>query len=308
MSILNLFSRSLGLIIGLPLLAASASLWAQQPVFATPKAAVDALIEAAASEEPGALVGVLGPGVEELHSGDPVADAAERRAFAEAAMAKKTIELQGENLAVLNIGPEDWPFPIPLQHDDSGWYFDTEAGTDELLNRRIGRNELHTIAVMRAYVDAQFEYAAEDRNSDGKREYAQRLMSSEGMRDGLYWPTAEGEPDSPIGRLVAAAVTEGYRPGENTEPEPYHGYLYRVLTAQGSNAAGGARDWITDGRLTKGFGLIAYPTQYGNTGIMTFMVNQSGLVMERDLGDDTAGLAPAITVYDPEDHWHVVTD
>jgi hypothetical protein len=308
MHIVSPMSRPLGLVFGLPLLLASAALWAEQPVFPSPEAAVDALIEAAKSDTPGAAADVLGPEAGELRSSDPVEDATERRSFVEAANQARNIALQGEDLATLIIGEQDWPFAIPLVRGDSGWYFDIEAGKEELLNRRIGGNELDTIAVAREYVEAQHEYASMDRDNDGKREYAQKIVSSEGERDGLYWPAGENEPASPIGRLIAEAVAEGYRPGGNAEPEPYHGYLFRVLTAQGDQAPGGAQDWMVDGHLTKGFGLIAYPAEYGNTGVMTFMVDESGLVMERDLGESTAELAAAITSYNPDRSWRLVTD
>lgn len=290
------------------LLLSSAAVGAEQPAFATPEDAVRALVTSARSNEPGALMAVLGSAAGELRSGDPVADAAERRSFVEAASEATRIERQGEDLAVLSIGAEDWPFPIPMVHTENGWSFDTEAGSDELLNRRIGRNELHAIAVARAYVEAQYEYAAEDRNGDGRREFAQKVVSGGGEHDGLYWPTADGEPPSPIGPLIAAAVADGYEVGENQERQPYYGYLYRVLTSQGADAPAGSKDWIVDGRLTKGFGLLAYPAQYGKSGIMTFLVNESGLVLQQDLGEETEQLAAGITTYLPDRMWQVVTD
>lgn len=276
--------------------------------YPTPDAAVQALIDAAASEKRGALLAVLGSGVEALRSGDPVADAADREEFVHAASESARIEQEDDDHAVLTIGPDDWPFPIPLVRDAKGWYFDVAAGKQELYNRRIGHNELDTIEVMRAFVDAQDEYAQADRNGDGMREYAQKLMSSEGARDGLYWPTKEDEPDSPMGPLVAEAVAEGYKPGQNSQPKPYHGYYYRMLTAQGEHAPGGAKSYLNDGHMSKGFAALAYPAEYGNSGVMTFLVNQSGILFQKDLGDDTAKAAAAITAYDPDDTWDPVTD
>jgi hypothetical protein len=277
--------------------------------YPTPDAAVQALIDAAASNEPGALVRVLGPDVKDLQSGDPVADAADREAFVDAAAESARIE-QGKDAdhATLTVGDDHWPFPIPLVRDANGWYFDVAAGREELYNRRIGRNELTTIAVLRAFVDAEDEYTEQDRNGDGIREYARKLMSSEGAHDGLYWPTKAGEPDSPMGPLVAEAVAAGYHPGESSEPKPYHGYYYRILTAQGKHAPGGAKSYLNGEHMIKGFAAVAYPAQYGNSGVMTFMVNQSGIVFQKNLGADTAKAAAAIDRYDPDDSWQPVTD
>jgi hypothetical protein len=283
---------------------------AAQPHFPTPDEAVQALIDAAASDEPGAVTKVMGDEVATLASPDPVADAADRANFVEAALESAKVE-QDEGVddrAVLSIGPDDWPFPIPLMRDAEGWYWDVAAGREELLDRRIGRNELATIDVLRAYVDAQDEYAQEDRNGDGAREYAQRLMSSEGKRDGLYWPTTGDEPESPMGPFVADAVAEGYKPGEGDGPKPYHGYLFRLLKAQGEHAPGGAKSYLNGDRLTQGFALLAYPAEYGNSGVMTFLVNQSGIVYQKDLGDDTGKVAAAIDAYDPDKSWEPVTD
>ena len=290
------------------LLAAGTPLMAQQAHYATPEEAAQALVDAAAAEGSDAIKTVLGPDLEDLSSGDPVEDASERADFVEAALESAGIEQEVDDRAVLTIGPEDWPFPIPIVRGPEGWYFDTAAGKDELLNRRIGRNELTTIDVARAYVDAQFEYAEEDRNGDGVREYAQKLMSSDGARDGLYWPTGDNEAESPMGLLVAEAVAEGYNPGAGEGPKPYHGYFYRMLTAQGERAPRGAHSYLEDGRLTRGFGLVAWPAEYGNTGVMTFQINQSGILYQKDLGEDTPTAAAAIKVYEPDDSWEPVTD
>jgi hypothetical protein len=283
---------------------------AGQPHFPTPDEAVQALIDAAASDEPGAVTKVMGDEVATLASPDPVADAADRANFVEAALESAKVEQEEgvDDRAILSIGPDDWPFPIPLVRDAEGWYWDVGAGREELLDRRIGRNELAIIDVMRDYADAQDEYAQEDRNGDGAREYAQQLMSSEGKRDGLYWPTTADEPESPMGPFVADAVAEGYKPGEDGGSKPYHGYLFRLLKAQGENAPGGAKSYLDGGRMTKGFALLAYPAEYGNSGVMTFEVNQSGILYQKDLGEDTAKVVEAIDAYDPDKSWEPVTD
>ncbi len=277
--------------------------------FATPDAAAMALIEAAADEGAEALYAVLGPDLDDLVSGDRVADAADRRWFVENAQAAAHIEGEDADSAILVIGPDDWPFPIPLARDDAGWYFDTEAGIEEILDRRIGRNELHALAAMRAFVDAQSEYAAADPDGDGLHAYADRFFSTAGKQDGLYWPTKPGEPESPLGPLVAEAVTVGYsgaQPGEG--PRPFHGYLFKLLKAQGGQAPGGAMDYVQDGHLTRGVALLAWPASYGQSGIMTFQVNQKGLVYEQDLGEDTATAVAAIDAFNPGDGWQAAVD
>lgn len=299
------YALSAGLLM---LLIASVGSAVEQPVFETPEAAVQAIVEAASADDPAVAIRILGPGAEDLRSGDAVADAADREAFAAAAGEATRIELQGDDLAILNIGKDDWPFAIPMVRADAGWRFDAEAGKEELLNRRIGRNELHAIAVSRAYVEAQYEYADEDRDGDGHPEFARLLMSREGDRDGLYWPTSDGEPESPMGRLIADAVEAGYKPTEGAGSSPYQGYYFRPLLAQGEHAPGGARSYQRDGLLTGGFGLLAYPATYDNSGIMTFMVNQSGIVFQKDLGEDTASTVGTITAYDPDRGWSPVTD
>ena len=280
------------------------------PHYPTPDEAIQALLDAVASGESGALAKVLGTEPGELGSGDPIADANALEEFL--AVAEEAVNIEqaegDEDLAIVTMGEDDWPFPVPLVRDAQGWYFDVATGKEEIFNRRIGRNELSTIETMRAYVQAQDEYAAEDRNGDGVKEYARRLMSTEGTRDGLYWPTKEGEPESPMGPLVAGAVGEGYKPGQGGGSNPFHGYLFRALTGQGQSAPGGAKEYLVDGHLTGGFALLAYPAEYGNSGVMSFLVNQSGIVYEADLGSDTATAAAAITAYDPGEGWTAATD
>ena len=277
---------------------------ADQAHYETPEAAAQALIDAAVSDADGALKTVLGPEVDELSSGDPVADEAEREAFVEAAVAAAGIEQEEgvDDRATLVIGEDDWPFPIPLVREAQGWRFDTEAGFEEIYARRIGRNELHAIATLESYVDAQYEYQAEDRTGEG-RQFAQRLRSSDGKRDGLFWPVAAGEPDSPMGPLVARAVAEGYGQNPAGDPVAYHGYYYRTLKGQGAHAPGGAKSYVDGDRMTGGFAALAFPAEYGNSGIMTFVVNQQGIVFEKDLGEETAALAAAISEYDPDRSW-----
>ena len=268
-----------------------------------------ALIDAAAADGPDALYAVLGPDLDELTSGDPVADAADRRWFVDQAKAAADLEDEDADSALLVIGADDWPFPIPLAKDEAGWYFDTQAGIEELQDRRIGRNELYTLATMRAFVDAERDFAAADPDGDGLYAYADRFFSTEGRRDGLYWPTQEGEPQSPLGPLVAEAVAQGYQHAADGEgPRPFHGYLFKLLTAQGERAPGGALSYRKDGRLTEGFALLAWPASYGHSGIMTFQVNQKGLVYEKDLGEETATAAAAIDAYDPGEGWEASVD
>lgn len=277
--------------------------------FETPDAAVLALIEAAAAEGPEQLEAILGPDLAEMVSGDPVADAADRAWFVENARVSAQIEDENSNSALLVIGPDDWPFPIPLAKDDEGWFFDTKAGLEELVNRRVGLNEIFTLAALRSFVEAQREYAAIDPMGQGFQVFADRILSSEGKRDGLYWPTKPGEPASPFGPFVAEAVAAGYDASPAGEgPRPFHGYLYKVLTAQGERAQGGAMSYFKEGHLTQGFALLAWPASYGRSGIMTFQVNQKGIVYEKDLGEDTATLAKGIETFDPGEGWRASVD
>jgi hypothetical protein len=280
------------------LLLVPATVPAQQH-FPSPEAAVQAIEAAARAAGPEALVAVLGPEGEEIaSSGDPVADAAARKRFATSFHEGTRLEPNTEGtLAILHVGDEDWPFPIPLVRDAEGWKFDTATGKEELLNRRVGRNELATISTCRAYVDAQYEYA------ERFGSFAQRLRSTPGKRDGLFWE-ATGKDQSPFGPLVAAATGEGYDlGGEHEGPVPYHGYYFRILTAQGSHAPGGARSYLRDGRMTGGFALIAWPADHGSSGVMTFVVGPQGVVFQKDLGERTAEVAKTITAYDPDATW-----
>ena len=273
-----------------------------QERFKTPEAAVDALVAAAKAEDTKALVGVLGPdGRAIVSSGDPVADTNIRKKFVEAFEAKRAIEREGDGTQTLIIGADDWPFPIPLMNKAGEWQFETAAGLDEILRRRIGRNELAAIQVSLAYVQAQNEYASLDPGGLGPHIYAQRIVSRRGKKDGLYWPTSEGDTPSPLGELAAQASAEGYKAG--AAPVPYHGYYYRILTRQGGDAPGGAYDYLVNGKMIGGFGLLVFPAQYGNSGIMTFMVNQDATVYQKDLGSRTDELARKIDAFAPDQTW-----
>ncbi|MBI4831265.1 MAG: DUF2950 domain-containing protein [Candidatus Lindowbacteria bacterium] len=280
---------------------------AQQKSFASPEEAVSALVGAVRTENVAELQAILGPDSDELvSSGDEVADKAGRAMFVQSFEQKNHIEKKN-NLAVLSIGDDDWPLPIPVVKANGQWKFDTEAGKEEILNRRIGRNELNVIKVAQAYADAQREYAAKDRDGDGVTEFARNIRSERGRHDGLYWETGEGEEPSPLGPFAAEAAKEGYTPREAKESseqsQPYHGYYYKILTGQGKDAPGGEFDYVVHGNMLFGFGLVAYPAEYGVSGIMTFVVNQQGTVYEKDLGESTEKIAQNITVYNPDKTW-----
>jgi len=278
---------------------------AGQKSFASPQQTVAALVAAVQENDDAALLSILGPGSEYLiSSGDKVADQKGRARFLKAYREKNRLDQENDNRAVLIVGNKDYPFPIPIVRQVEAWRFDTQAGMDEILNRRIGRNELHTIDVMLAYTDAQREYASMARNGGGK-EFAQKFASSDGSKDGLYWQIGEDEAESPFGPLIARATSEGYAGGlDQTPPESFHGYYFKILKAQGRHANGGAFDYVADGKMVLGFALIAYPAKYGASGIMTFIVNQEGVIYEKDLGKETATAAAAMTAFDPDDTWH----
>jgi hypothetical protein len=278
---------------------------ATQKTFATPEAAVDALIAANRGNHIGKLLDILGPQSAELiHSGDPIADRRARERFVAAYDKAHKLERDSDNKAILIVGEDEWPLPIPLIRTRARWRFDTKAGAEEILNRRIGRNELTVIEVCRAYVAAQREYAVKNLGPGGSAEYTQHFMSTIGERDGLYWPVKAGEEESPLGPLIARARAAGYRPGTpHLKPRPYYGYYFRILTQQGQNAPGGARNYIVNDHMTGGFALIAYPATYADSGIVTFIVNQDGIVFQKNLGPDTASIARQITQYDPDATW-----
>jgi hypothetical protein len=288
------------------LLALSTGASAQE-AFQTSEAAVEALVTAAKAADARALLRVLGPDGEDIIvSGDPIADANTRKSFVEAYDVKHQSIKQGDDKATLELGEDDWPFPIPVIRRDGAWRFDTAAGREEILFRRIGRNELNTIQACLAYVDAQQEYAEKGYGGAGLAAYAQRIVSRPGKKDGLYWPPAPGEPESPLGEFAAKAAFDGYRPGQQSIP--FHGYYYKVLTRQGASAPGGAIDYVVKGNMIGGFALVAYPAAYENSGIMTFLVNQDGVVYQKDLGADTVRIAGAITAFNPDQGWEKVVN
>jgi hypothetical protein len=278
----------------------------KQMTFATPEDAVKALVDAVRAKNVNGMLEVIGPKSKNwLFSGDRVADAADWKKFLAAYDQKNSISMQCDAKAILNAGDDDWPFPAPLVKKAGKWTFDAEAGHEEVINRRVGRNELDTIQTLLAIVDAQREFAASDANGDGLADYARRFLSSPGKKDGLYWPTKEGETPSPLGPLVAKAVNEGY--GAKTragKPEAYHGYYYRMLTAQGKDAPGGAFDYLVKGKLFGGFAVVAYPASYGNSGVKTFIVNHNGIVYEKDLGPASATEAKKMKLFNPGKGWN----
>lgn len=282
---------------------------AKQQHFASPEEAVQALVAAAKTGESKSLLAILGPAAKPLvDSGDPVTDRETLEKFVKGYEEANSLEKTTETQVTLATGKDAWPLPIPIVKDDAGWRFDTEAGDDEIIARRIGRNELSTIQSCLAFVDAQREYYERDPEKSGLLHYAHRFGSSPGKRDGLYYPTQEGEKPSPLGELFAAAKAEGYQKKKSGEPTPYHGYQYRILDGQGPHATGGAYSYLAHGKLLGGFALVAAPASYGNSGVMTFLVNQDGVVFEKDLGPKTAALAQAIKLFDPDETWKRVPD
>jgi Protein of unknown function (DUF2950) len=295
-------SWSAGLIAAVALVLAAPAASAQQS-FQSPDDAAAALAAAAKSGATKDILTVLGPEAAEIvDSGDSVADADTRQRFVDAYLAKHSISMQANKRAILMLGKDDFAFPIPLFQAKTGWEFDTAAGRVEILYRRIGRNELEAIQTALAYVDAQNDYADKDRGA-GPGVYAQRIVSSPGKKDGLYWPT-DGD-QSPLGELAAQASVEGYKVGGG-EPQPYHGYYYRILTRQGPNAPGGEMDYVINGKMIGGFALVAYPAEYGNSGVMTFVVNHAGTVYQKDLGERTEAIAKRMTRFDPDQTWKKV--
>lgn len=280
-----------------------------QTHFQSPQAAADAFVQALRANDTQRLNQIFGPDSADIvSSGDPVADKAQISKFLAAYDRHHRLAAQADGSTEILVGDDDWPFPVPIAKADNGdgYVFDTAAGDDEILNRRIGRNELTTEQAVLAIADAQQDYAELRPMGGDVPEYAQRLISRPGAKDGLYWPTSPGEQPSPLGELVADATKEGYGAhlrDPNPAPRPYHGYYYRLLTSQGPHAPGGPEDYLVNGRLIGGFGVLAYPVDYGNSGIMSFMTNQDGILYERDLGPDTTRIAEQTTQFDPGPGW-----
>jgi len=273
--------------------------------FSSADAAAKALVSAAKSDDVTALIDILGPASKDiLTTSDPVADQKIRKMFVARAAAKmKLVADRGQaNAKTLLVGKDEWPLPIPIVHVNGQWYFDIEQGKQEILMRRIGGNELDAIDVCRGYVEAQNNYAEEDRTGSGILHYAQKIISAPGKHDGLYWPSNGPNDESPIGAIVARAFAEGY----TKKHEPYHGYYFKVLTGQGSLASGGEMSYLQNGLMTKGFALIAWPSDYKSTGIMTFIVDKAGIVYQKDLGTKTPEIAAAYKAYAPDQTWSPV--
>lgn len=288
------------MIIGFAIVTAATA----QQSFKTPDEAVETLVTALRAGDSKAVNAILGSGAEEIiSSGDAVQDENTRKVFLAAYDVKHSVQTGGDKPATLLIGPDDYPFAIPIVRKGDAWMFDSAAGRVEVLARRIGRNELAAIQVCLAYYDAQYEYAETMPKIDDMAVYAQRVVSSPGKKDGLYWPTVESQPPSPLGEAVADATLRGYRVGSGA---PYQGYYYKILTRQGPKAAGGAHNYIVDGKMIGGFALIAWPAEYGNSGIATFMINHDGVVYEKDLGQETRKLAAQTTVFNPDNTWKKV--
>jgi hypothetical protein len=282
-----------------------------QPGFDSQQQAVDALRKAAAAGDLSAMARTLGLPEEDVVSPDSAANAQRAAMFTTAASEFTNIVPDGDSRARVFIGKNNYPLASPLVRVGGKWYFDSAGGKQELLARAIGENELATIAVCHAYVQAQYEYYAMDRNGDDVLEYAQKLGSSRGQHDGLYWPAEGNEPDSPLGPLVAQARASGYLRGsvrQLDEPKPYHGYIFQVLTAQGENAAGGKYSYIINGRMIAGFALVAYPAKWNHTGATTFLVAANGKVYQKNLGDQTESIAGEMTDYNPDSTWTLVDD
>jgi len=282
-----------------------------QSRFGTPELALGSLKEAAMSGDTNALRQIFGPALNDIANPDPIQRANQLRAFAQHLRENSEIMTQANQTVEIRIGAKHWPFPIPLVMTNGQWVFDTPAGKEEILNRRIGHNELSAMEVCHAYVQAQRDYAAKDRNGNGVMEYARHIRSTPGTEDGLYWETAPGVDQSPFGPLVARAQEEGYyqsTPRDPSKPKgctPFHGYIFKILKKQGRDAPGGKYDYVINGHLLAGFGLLAYPVEWGNSGVMTFIVNQQGKVYQKNLGENTAKLAPRIEAYNPDATWKV---
>jgi len=294
---------------GVPVLCAAQPAPAQRS-FGSPEEARQALIQAVQAKDHAALGAIFGPAQKELEPGDPVEQAAEFGHFSREIAEATELELQGDAKAIVKIGDEKWPFPIPLVKQGDRWFFDTVAGREEIVTRRIGHNELLAINVCRAYADAQREYYnMPEPDGDQIPKYAQHLISRPGKRDGLYWPTAAGEKQSPLGPLVAKAKEEGYmmprKAGEHGR-RPFHGYFFKILKKQGKSAPGGKFSYLINGNMVAGHALIAYPSRWGVSGVMTFVVNQRGRVYQKNLGPDTAKLARKLEAYNPDLTWKLV--
>jgi hypothetical protein len=305
----------MALLLALTLLPAGSHAIQPQPaqrLFSSPDEARQALVAAVQAKDRASLRAIFGPVARELEPGDPVEEAAEFDHFARHVQEGVELVKDDDTKAILLIGAKKWPFPVPIVKRGDGWLFDTAAGREEILNRRIGHNELLAIKVCRAYVDAQREYfAMAEPDGDQLPKYAQHMLSSPGRKDGLYWPTAAGEKESPLGPLVAKAKEEGYlqqrKEGEHG-PRPFHGYYFRILKQQGQSAPGGKFSYVINNNMVGGFALVAYPARWGVSGVMTFIVNQRGRVYQKNLGPKTTEIARKMKAYNPDLSWKLAEE
>ncbi|HVT89170.1 MAG TPA: DUF2950 domain-containing protein [Tepidisphaeraceae bacterium] len=297
------------LLLGIFLFAQGCASSAPPQSFSTPDEGVNAIVAAGRAHSSDQLIQILGRDAGQIvSSGDPVADRNALDGFLQRYDQKHQLTTESDGSVTLVVGDNEWPMPIPLVKDDATgkWHFDAARGRDEIINRRIGRNELDVIQVCLAIADAQSEYAVRDPENVGVPVYAQKFLSDPGRKNGLYWSTSDDQQPSPLGALAATASEQGYHRSETGRPQPFHGYYYRMLMAQGSHASGGARSYIINGKMVGGFGVVAYPAEYGNSGIMTFIVNYEGVVYQQDLGKDTAAIAKSMAEFDPGPDWNKV--
>lgn len=276
-----------------------------QRTFPSMSDATNALVTAAEKDDKSAMREIFGPEVTNLLTGDPVLDQKHFQSFVKKVRERCDVVHDGGKI-VLNLGHEEWPFPIPLVETNGSWRFDTAAGEEEIINRHIGRDEYYAIGVCRAFVKAEQEYSGEF-GSPGRAKYAEKITSSHGKKDGLYWQEKNNTP-SPLWPVVAEACEQGYSAHEAKRLEPFHGYVFKILTRQGPDASGGAMNYVHHGEMTDGFAMVAYPVKFGDSGVMTFIVNQDGTVYQRCLGEDTAKIAAAMKEYNPGQEWTKVTE
>ena len=286
---------------------ATATPKAGQTTFASPEEAVSALEAAVTAGDKAALPKLFGPASSEFSSGDVVADKTAYALFAKRLGKLTNLVKRSDSTVILYLGAENWPFQFPIVRAGDRWFFDGDAGLEEMFNRRIGANELHTIRVCREYVRSQREYADEDRDGDEVLEYAQHFNSNPGMKNGLYWQTSDEDDESPLGPLVAYASAGSYNL-QQEGPQPFHGYYFRILTRQAARAPGGAYGYVINGNMIGGFALVAYPATWGSSGLTTFIVNHQGKVYQKDLGPRTAALAAGMRAYNPDATWTLVDE
>jgi hypothetical protein len=278
-----------------------------QKTYSSHEEASVAFLEAVRSADQPSLRQVLGPSANEIiSSGNEDEDRRSRQQFVEKYQEMHRLGKEREGKLILYVGAENWPMPVPLVSKRNRWYFDSDEGRREILLRRVGRNELAAIEVSRALVEAQKDYSARPHDGDSVKQFAARFVSDEGKENGLYWKTDGGKPESPIGPLLTFASSEDYAKAHVSQPRPFHGYYFRILTRQGKNAPAGARSYVVSGRMTRGFTFVAYPAQYGSSGVMTFIVNQDGMMYQKDLGSNTNRQARTLAGYDPDATWRKV--